>query len=393
MNDILKEARSLFDYSQEIRRTIHQNPELSFEEYETSALVKRELDSFKIPWIAVGETGIVATITGRKAASGKRKVVALRADMDALTIEEEADVAFKSKIEGKMHACGHDLHTTSLLTAARLLDRHRDDFGGTVKLIFQPAEEMVRGAEMMMKENSFIKDVDCIVGMHVMPFLKTGCLGFKDDGFMFGGEYFEISVKGKAGHGSQPETAVDALLAASAIVQNSKSITSQEISALDSVVLTICTMEAGTRLNIIAENAKMTGTIRFLEEKDRKNLKASLERITKATAETFSAQGQVRWDMYVPAVQNDSKLGSCLRKIAEQLVGKDNLEELRPLTSSEDFAYFAQQVPGYFVILGCGNEGSENPPVHSGLFNPNEECLPIGAAAYAQFAIDLLEER
>ena len=388
---LLEEAKREFAYSISLRQRIHRNPELSFEEYETAALIKEELERMGVAWESVTETGIVATICGNvPPCRGKSKTIALRADMDALSITELTDVPFHSEVQGKMHACGHDLHVAMLLTAAKLLQQHRDQFCGTVKMIFQPAEEMVSGAKAMMAANPFFDGVDCVIGMHVMPSLLMGELGFHDGGFMFGGERFRIVIDGKSSHGSMPHTCVDALLAASAVVVNAQSIISENLPAKDSGVLTICTMKAGTRHNILAGHAEMMGTTRYYNEKERNLLKETLDRVVHCTAETFGARGHVVWDQDVPAVENDPVIGKILRTAAEKIVGEDHILEIGKQTGSDDFSYFSSKVPGYYLWLGCGWSDKENPMIHNEYFNPDENCMPIGAAVYVQAVMDFL---
>ena len=248
-------------------------------EFETAALVKQELDNTGIPWTAVGETGVIGEIEGTKEGDGK--VIAFRADMDALEIMEATGAEFTSTRPGIMHACGHDIHTASLLTIAKRLFAERKNFSGKVKLIFQPAEELVSGASFMIEKNDFIKDVNAVVGYHVMPFLETGTVGLRDGGLMFAGESFKICVKGKSGHGAQPQGSIDALLAASAIVLNAQSIISHETDPRENAVITICTMKSGTRLNIISDFTEMTGTIRCYTEEKRNELREALNRVVK----------------------------------------------------------------------------------------------------------------
>ncbi|MDD7347197.1 MAG: M20 family metallopeptidase [Clostridiales bacterium] len=388
MTNQLEKARNLYSYAKGIRERIHKNPELSFKEFETSSLVKHELDNMKIPWTAVGKTGIVGEITGTKSECGK--VIAFRADMDALEITETTGAEFASERPGIMHACGHDIHTASLLAIAKILESERNNFSGKIKLIFQPAEELVLGASSMMKENDFIKDVSAVVGYHVMPFLETGTVGLRDGGLMFAGEGFKIFVKGKAGHGAQPKGSIDALLAASAIVLNTQSIISHDTDPRESAVVTICTMKSGTRHNIISDFTEMAGTIRCYTEEKRSELRKDLERIVKNTAEAYGAEGWVEWSMYVPPVYNDKELGKTIRNCCQKVLGEQGVIDCDGLTQSDDFSYYQQKTSGYYILIGCTPANSSYVDIHSPDFLPDDNCIPYITACCVETALALL---
>lgn len=389
MKAIRELAEERREYSVSVRREIHRHPELSFQEKKTSELVKRELERMGIPCRRVADTGIVGEIKGRRPG----KTIVLRADMDALEITETAEVDFASEKTGVMHACGHDIHTASLLTAADILNSVRSEFDGTVKLVFQPAEELVLGAVAMMKEDSFMEGADAVIGLHVTPHEPAGTIVLRDGGLMFAGEMFKITVTGKSGHGSQPSTAVDALLAASAIVMNSQAIISREQDARAAAVLTICTMNAGTRHNIIAGEAEMKGTLRCYSEEQRNALREALTRVSEETAKVFRASARVDFDMYVPPVVNDASIGTVLRKSAAKIAEEACIAEGEKQTGSDDFAYYQQKAPGYYVFVGCGDaDPGRRYPHHNSNFYADENCLPAAAAIYAQAALDLLEQ-
>ncbi len=387
MGHILEMALMLKQQTIAFRRDLHMYPELSFEEFQTSAKVKRELDRMGIPYRAVTETGIVAEITGET--SGK--TVALRADMDALEIQEKTSLDFQSKHPGLMHACGHDGHTAALLAAADILNRQRENFGGKVKLIFQPGEEKVQGALRMTEADPFMDGVDSILGLHLISDYPCGSICWHDGEFMFGGEKFDIHVDGMGGHGAQPHRSIDALLVASAIVMNSQAILGREIDPNEVAVATIGMLTSGTRHNVIAGEADMTGTIRYYNEETRAVLKESLTRMVENTAKTYRAKGEIAFSTYVPPLFNDPAFGAIVRKSAAKIVGEKNVVNLRRGTGSDDFAYYLRRTPGYYAVVGCGNaEKNASFPHHHPNFALDEDSLPIAAAFYAQYALDYL---
>lgn len=392
MHELLEKATEMQETSIKIRKEIHAYPELPFQEFRTAELIKRELEAEGIQWYSVGDTGVIAVVEGTKK-SERIHTIALRADMDALEITEETGVSFASTRKGIMHACGHDIHTTSLLMTCKLLNSIRDTFSGRVLCIFQPAEELVSGAEYMMDKNNFMQDVEAIIGFHVNPKYPVGSMAFRDGGLLFAGEMFKITIEGKGGHGSRPNTGIDALLAASAVVLNSQAIISRETDPRESAVITICTMEAGTRHNIIAAKAEMKGTIRCYSEEKRWELRKALERIVENTAETFGAKGKVEWSMYVPPVINDAEVGMVAKKAAADILGQDNVLEAEPDTSSDDFAYYLKNVPGYYIYVGCSKPGEEVYSLHHPKFLPDESCIPYFVASSTGIAIDLLRKK
>lgn len=390
MKNIRDLAMSRKEYAISLRRELHRHPELSFHENKTSARVLSELKQMGIFCRLVTETGVVAEIKGGRPGG----IVALRADMDALEIEETTGLAFQSENKGVMHACGHDIHTAALVTAAGMLNEIKDELPGTVRLIFQPAEEMVQGAVAMMNQDPFMLEVDAVVGLHVTPEYPAGTMVFRDGGLMFAGEMFRITVEGKSGHGSQPNLSIDALLAASAIVMNSQSIISREQDPREAAVLTICTMQSGTRHNIMAGSAQMTGTLRCYSETIRTEIKDALCRVAEDTAKAYRASAEVKYDMYVPPVINDPQIGKILRKSAEKVISPERIAQGAAQTASDDFSYYLEKAPGYYVFIGCGDENvKERPMLHNSGFCADESCLPVAAAAYVQFALDLLTSK
>lgn len=383
-------ASERFDYMISIRRELHQYPELSFQEFQTASRIKRELDKFGIPYQSVAKTGIIAKIVG----SLPGKTIALRADMDALEIDEGASKSeFRSKNKNVMHACGHDLHMAALLGAAKILLEQRDQIQGTVLLIFQPAEERVAGAKAMLSEAPFLRSVDEIFGVHIMPEYPAGQVFCRPEGLKLAGEGFTIHVEGVAGHGAMPHEAVDALLAGSAIVLQSQYIISHEIDPKDPAVLTICTMQAGTRSNVIAGQAELSGTFRAYSKEMIEQIRKSLTRVAETTAQTYGATATVEYQGYVPPVWNDANLHRLVTNAAEKICGPENVQVAPICTAGDDFSFYTEYVPGYYLLVGCGNRNGEIEPtasVHTPDFWADESCLPVMAGCYAQVAIDFL---
>jgi amidohydrolase len=388
MHELLRLAFEHQDEVVEYRRYLHRHPEVAFEEKETSAYLRQQLTEAGIAWKPVGDA-ILAEINGEKPSSDPKTLV-LRADMDALPIKEETGLPYCSEVEGKMHACGHDLHMAMLLTAGKLLNGLKTEFSGKLLLAFQPAEEMVCGAHDMIEADPFMDSADYVIGTHVMTDLPTGTIGLRKGGLFFGGERFQIYIDGKEGHGARPHTATDALLAGNALVMNAQSLLARETDAFDSAVCTICTFQAGSACNVIAGSAYLNGTTRFLNEPRRNALKTSLDRITEMTAQAFGCTGRVDWDHYVPAVENDAEMDELVRKSLGGLLGGEALREAPQYTVSDDFSWFQMKTKGYYMVLGCGNGDEAHASPHTPQFIPDEGCLPIGVASYLKLALDLL---
>lgn len=373
------------DYVIEKRRYFHMNPEVSSQEYNTSKTVKEELDKMGIPWQPCGmETGVLATIQGSKPG----KTILLRGDMDALTVQELTGAPYASKNEGVMHACGHDCHTAMLLGAAHILNDMRDELCGTVKLAFQPAEEIARGALPMIEQGA-LEGVDACFAIHVWATMESGKLSLEAGPRMASADEFHISIKGKGCHGAQPEEGVDAVLATAATVMNLQSIVSREISPMDPAVVTVGSIKAGTRWNVVAEDSYLTGTVRCFSNAVWESIPAMVERVVKTTAETYRAQADLEYIRLVPPTVNDASIAAIGRAAAKKVMGEDCLADCPATTGGEDFAYFMQKVPGAMALLGIRNEACGAVyPNHSGNFCVDESQLIKGAMLYAQTAMD-----
>jgi amidohydrolase len=312
--------------------------------------------------------------------------------MDALEIEEETELDFKSENKGLMHACGHDGHSAMLLTAAKALMKIKDQLKGNVRLIFQPAEEMVAGAREMVKLG-VLEDVDAAFGMHLWSDLTAGKINIEAGPRMASGDYVIIDFKGKGGHGSLPQQTVDPIPAASSFIINSQAVVSRESSPLDPVVFTIGQIDSGTRFNIIPSKAHLEGTLRCFSEESRQQASEAIKRYAEKIAESFRAKAEVEIKKGTPPTINNAEITEYAKKAAEDIVGSSNLISMEKTTGSEDMAYYLREVPGAFAFVGAGFEEEEkNYPHHHPKFNLNEESLLIGAALYVNFVLEFLQE-
>jgi amidohydrolase len=367
----------------ELRRTIHRNPELGFEEQQTQALVERELDDLGVERRRVANTGVVGVVRGAKPGH----VVALRADMDALPITEKSGEPFSSQVPGKMHACGHDAHTAMLLGAARVLQGMRDDLHGSVVLLFQPAEEGPGGAEPMIEQGALDDPkVEAVAMLHVDHRLFAGTIGITPGPVNASADEFLITVRGRGGHGAYPHTAADAIPAAAAMVGALQTIASRETDPLKSVVVTVGTINGGYRNNVIADEVKMTGTLRAHDPEIRNGLEARLRRILDGVASAYNVKVQLDVNYGYPPVVNNVTLAENFSRYMKTQSALP-VERPMPTMGAEDFAYFAQRVPGVHIRLGIRNE--ETGAVHSGHspeFKIDEAALPVGVQTLVAFA-------
>lgn len=387
--NIKETAQKYSDYVVDIRRKIHRNPELSTQEFETSKLVQEELDKIGVPYEICGElgTGVLATVKG--ALPGK--TILIRGDMDALPVVEEADVPFKSEHEGKMHACGHDCHTSSLLTAAHILNDIKDELHGTVKLAFQPAEETAQGAKDMIAGGA-LEGVDGVYGMHVWSGVPVGTACASAGGRMASAGMFEIWVQGKGGHGAEPANCIDAITCTTAIVNSLQTIVSREFRPIDAAVLTVGKIDAGFRWNVIADKAYIAGTTRCFSNEINKAFPEKIERIAKGVAEAYRCTVECKFTDLVPPTVNHPFMASICEGAIKTILGEDANYDFEPTTGGEDFAFFIDAAPeqmGAICLLGVRNEAEgccfEH---HSPKFKVDESALVNAAALYCQVADD-----
>ncbi|HVJ49934.1 M20 family metallopeptidase [Desulfitobacterium sp.] len=371
------------DYVIELRREFHQYPELSLQEVQTSQRIQRELAQLKIPYRSVDGMGVVATIQGNK--SGK--TIALRADIDGLPVTEQNEVEFRSKNQGLMHACGHDCHMAMLLGAGKLLSEMKNQLQGTVKLLFQPAEEVASGAKKMIAAG-VLEGVDGVFGEHVWSDLETGQVCVQEGPRMASADFFTIRVQGKGGHGSAPQQGVDAVLVSSAIVMNLQSIVSREVSPLETVVVSIGSLNAGSGNNVLASEGILKGTTRTFNPEIRKKLPDIITRIIENTAQAYRAKAALEYQWGSAPIINDPEAS----KLATQAVQKIGAQpfDLR-VTAGEDFSEFMNCVPGVFALVGVRNKVKGAIfPQHNPHYTVDEDALEVGTALYVQYALDFL---
>ena len=388
---IKDESMSISDWIISIRRELHEHPELMYEEFKTSELIRRELDKLKIPYkYPIAETGVLASI-----GNGNGPCVALRADMDALPIHEETDVPFKSKIDGKMHACGHDCHVSMLLGAAKLLKNKENQINGTVKLLFQPAEEGGAGGKLMRDEGALDNPaVERIFGLHVWPQMPSGQIGSREGTFLAATSSLKLTVKGVGGHAAVPQLTKDPVLTSARIITNLQSIISRELDPLDSGVVSITVINGGNASNVIPSEINIKGTLRSLTMDGLKKLQKRVREIAEGVAQTHGCKAIVEYvgNDYPPTV-NDSEMWEFAKKAGIELLGDENVSDLDAVMGGEDFAYYTEKVKGCFVVLGMNNpEIDATYSVHHPMFKADEDALHIGTALHTIFALKSLEE-
>ena len=373
------------------RRYLHQHAELSFQEHETTAYLVAEMEKLGIPVQTYENyTGCIATIKGGKPG----KTVMLRADIDALPIQENSGVDFESVHPGVMHACGHDTHAAMLLGAARLLWEQKDELQGTVKLLFQAAEEVFIGSHYYWDEGH-LNDVDAAMGMHVWPSVASGRMAVKDGPLMASCDNFKLTIHGVSAHGSMPHLGKDAIVAASAIITNLQTIVSRYNDPRSTLVVTVGMIHAGTQFNIITDTAVMEGTVRAFSSECRDLAEERIRTIAESTAAMYGCTAELEYLRLEPPTRNDDpKLNEIARAAARKLYGDEVLVDTPSVTGSEDFSYLMEKIPSsLFMFMGCRDEetGCVH-PVHNEKFKINENILHRGAAQYAQFAADWLEQ-
>jgi amidohydrolase len=384
---LLAGARAITPYMVSIRRRIHQNPELSFEEVETQKLVLDELKGLGLRGKKAAGTGVVAVL-----GTGNAPSVALRADMDALPVTEMTGLPFVSKRPGLMHACGHDAHVAILLGAARLL-RERD-LPGRVVLLFQPAEESPPGGASLLIQEGVLTEhgVGAAFGLHTDPTIPTGRIGLRSGPLMAATDRFEIIVRGRGGHGGRPHQAIDPVVAAAHVVTGLQTIVSRRIDPAKAAVVTVGTIHGGTKSNIIADEVRLEGTARSLEDSVWRQIPELIEEVVAGVTKALGATYEYRYTRGYPVLVNDEKMVSIADEVTREALGPRATVWLEaPLLGGEDFAYYAKEVPAAFLRLGTGNEkkGVVH-PWHSARYDVDEDALPVGAAILAGCALRAL---
>ncbi len=377
----------------EWRRYIHENPELSNEEIKTAKYVESRLKKFGLnPQGGVAKTGVVAVLQGGLPGP----TIAIRADMDALPILEETGLEFSSKNKGVMHACGHDFHTSILLGVAKLLSEMKEDIPGKIKFIFQPAEEapsgQLVGARLMVDEGVLKNpDVEAIFGLHVGSDLDVGAIGYTSGPFMASSDLFTITIHGKRSHGAYPWKGIDAILVASEVVTSLQTIVSRRIDARKPVVITVGKINGGENFNIIADEVVLEGTVRTLDPDAHEKVPELMKEIIDGITSAHSANYEFSYTRGAPVTVNDPELTAASVPSLENTSGIDSVHIVTPTMGAEDFAWFANEVPGFYFDIGVRNESEGRiHGVHTALFNPDERALEIGVRAMSNVVIDYL---
>lgn len=387
---IISDAKEIQPWIVEKRRTIHMNPELMYEEFETSKLVQNTLTELDIKFqkdIAI--TGVVGVL-----GNGDGPCIALRADMDALPIHEETDIEFKSRVDGKMHACGHDCHTAMLLGAARLLKENEEEIKGTIKLIFQPAEEGGAGGKMM-KEQGVLQDpkVEQIYALHVAGTIPTGTLASREGTILAATSTVKILVKGNGGHAAAPHQTIDPVVTGSKIIVELQTIISRELNPLESGVISITMTKAGNACNVIPSTMELQGTIRSLTLEGILKLQTRVKEVAEAIAIANRCEADVTFpgNDYPPTV-NDTQCWNLGKLAAGEILGSEQVGEMGPIMGGEDFAYYTLEIPGCFSFLGVGNSDIDAIyDVHHPMFKVDEEALSLGTAIHVNSALKALD--
>lgn len=378
---IINRVADLADEITAWRRDFHENPELLFDVHRTAGIVAEKLKSFGCDEVVtgLGRTGVVGVIKGRSSASGK--VIGLRADMDALPIEEATNVPHKSKVPGKMHACGHDGHTAMLLGAAKYLAETRN-FDGTAVVIFQPAEEGGGGGNEMLKDGLMERfGVQEVYGMHNMPGIPVGQFAIRPGAMMAAADRFTITIEGKGGHAARPHDCIDPVVISAHVITALQTIASRSVDPLDSVVVSVCTVKAGEAFNVIPQTAMLLGTVRTLSPEVRDLAETRIRAIVENVCAAFGAKAEVDYDRGYPVTMNDPDRTEFMANVARAVAGENAVDTtVPPLMGAEDFSYMLEQRPGAYIFLGNGDTAG----VHHPAYDFNDEASPYGVSLWAK---------
>jgi len=375
---IKQKAEQYFDYAVKTRRHLHQHPELSFEEYKTAEFIQKELDKINIPYKTMGKTGVVGILKGNKSSD---KTVALRADIDALPIQETKGRSYGSQNPGVMHACGHDAHTAALLSVAHILSDLKDEFGGSIKLIFQPAEERAPGGAALLIKEGVLKnpEPESVTGQHVMPSLEAGQVGFRSGKYMASADELYITIHGKGGHAAQPHQNIDPIAISAQVIASLQQIVSRMADPRTPTVLSWGKISGKGASNVIPDKVEIAGTFRTFNEEWREEALSRIERIATSITESMHGHCNIAIKRGYPVLTNDEKLTQQNKKWAEEFLGKEQVKDLDLWTASEDFAYYSQVKPSCFYRLGTGNPSKNiTSAVHTATFDIDEKSLLTG---------------
>ena len=362
----------------EMRHYLHAHPELSYQEFETSKFVQQKLSEYKIPFEVKATTGVIGLI---KAKNPESRIIALRADMDALPITEQNEVAYKSTNKGVMHACGHDVHTTCLLGAAKILSETKSDWEGTVKLIFQPGEEKNPGGASLLIKEGVLENPrpEAIFALHVNPQLETGKLSFRSGKVMASADELYFTIKSKGGHAAAPHLTADTILIASHLIVALQQVISRNNNPLLPSVLSITSFQGGFTTNVIPSEVKLMGTFRAMDEEWRFKAHDIIRKLSTGLVHSMGAELDLHIDVGYPTVYNNEQLNTAAKKIAQEYMRPTNVEETEIRMGAEDFGYYSQQIPGCFFRLGTGNKSKGIiSGVHTPVFDIDEDAIEIG---------------
>lgn len=377
MNMVIKQDSDLHKEMTGWRQTIHANPEIGFEEFKTAALVKAELLKAGVEIVAekMAVTGIVAVVHGTK--GGSNKAIALRADMDALPIHEMTGVEYSSKTDGKMHACGHDGHTTMLLGAAKYLNEH-NDFAGSVYFLFQPAEEGYGGAKKMIEEGLFDKfSIENVYGMHNWPGMELGKFAVRGGPVMAAADHFDMTITGRGGHGAMPNTTIDAVVIGAQIVNAYQAIVARNVDPMDTAVLSVTQIHSGDAYNVIPETCYLAGTVRTFKEEVKQLIKKRMFTIANAIAAMHEATVEINYTDGYPSTTNDFEQAEFCQSVLTDMVGEEKVtDSMNPSMGAEDFSYMLEEKAGAYIMMGNGDSAD----LHNPYYNFNDKALPIGAS-------------
>lgn len=389
ISELLTRAQALKPYCAAIRHTIHQHPEPSFQESETTALIRGELERMGVEILPVDlPTGVVGAIRGTKPGPGR--ITALRADIDALKMPDLCGKAYASQNEGVAHACGHDGHTAILLGVAKLLMEERTHFSGTVKLVFQPAEEGIGGARIIIDAGA-VDDVESIVCLHGWPYLKVGEIGALGGKYMASADSFKVKMIGQGGHGCRPYKAVNPITAAAGAICALSNLPANEVVTAEQSVVSVCTVHGGSAFNVIPDTMEFGGTVRALDPQVRDQLEAGIRRIAAGAAEMYGCRAEVEYIRGVPPLINDPALVDEVLAAGEKALGKDAVRPLDgPVMGAEDFSLYIEKLKkGVFFRLGTAEENDSEPvALHNSHFDFNDEAIPYGIATMVQLVLD-----
>ena len=389
--NLLLEAHKIKQDIVQLRRNFHMHPELGTEVYRTVDIVKDTLKSLGIETKRIAGTGVIGLLRGKS--SGK--TIALRADMDALPISDKKKVSYASKVPGKMHACGHDFHMASLLGAAILLSKYKNKFNGNVKFLFQPAEETIGGALPMIEEGALKNpEVSAVFGLHVDVDIEVGKIGIIYGKAYAASDMFDVIIYGKGSHGAAPHEGIDAITVGAQVVSALQNFVSRNVNPLDSAVVTIGIFQGGYQRNIIADRVKLSGIIRTLDPNIREIACDRVKKIILGVTEALGAKANINFTPSYPSLINDNSMTDLVKSVAEGLLGKDNVIMVdKPSMGVEDFAYFLQNTAGSFFKVGIRNkEKGIVQPLHSSLFDIDEDALQIATAMYTQIVLKFLTD-